>query len=123
MDDETIIRDTLGKMLQRMGYATDAAPDGAKAIDLYQKAQQINEPFDIVLMDLTIAGGMGGKEAVKKLLEIDPEAKVIVSSGYSNDPVMAEYKKYGFCGVLPKPYAVQTVNQILRELLDNPQAS
>lgn len=119
MDDETIIRDTLGKMLRRMGYATSAAPDGAQAIDLYQKAQQANEPFDIVLMDLTIAGGMGGKEAVRKLLEIDPDAKVIVSSGYSNDPVMADYKAYGFCGVLPKPYEIQAVNQILYELLDS----
>lgn len=122
MDDETIIRDTLGRMLQRMGYATSAVPDGAQAIDLYQKARQANEPFDIVLMDLTIAGGMGGKEAVRRLLEIDSDAKVIVSSGYSNDPVMADYKAYGFCGVLPKPYEIQAVNQILNELLDSQKA-
>lgn len=122
MDDEAIVRDTLGKMLQRLGYTINTAVDGLSAIEQYLKAKQLNEPFDIVLMDLTIAGGMGGKEAVKKLLEIDPEAKVIVSSGYSNDPVMANFRQYGFCGILPKPYEIQAVNQILYELLDNQQA-
>ncbi|HEX3012360.1 MAG TPA: PAS domain S-box protein, partial [Syntrophomonadaceae bacterium] len=118
MDDEAIVRDTLGKMLQHLGYTVNTAEDGIQAIHLYQKARQINKPYDLVLMDLTIAGGMGGKEAVKKLLEIDPYARVIVSSGYSNDPVMSDYKKYGFCGVLPKPYEIQAVSKVLYELLD-----
>ncbi len=122
MDDEAIVRETLGKMLQRLGYSTSTAADGLNAINLYQKAKHINEPYDVVLMDLTIAGGMGGKEAVKKLLEIDPAAKVIVSSGYSNDPVMADYKSFGFCGVLPKPYEIQAVNQILYELIARQEA-
>lgn len=116
MDDESIVRETLGKMLNTLGYTTGFANDGLNAIHLYQNAQQENEPYDVVLMDLTIAGGIGGKEAVKKLLEIDPQAKVIVSSGYSNDPVMAEYKKYGFCGVLPKPYEIKSVSLILYSL-------
>jgi len=117
MDDEAIVRETLGKMLNCLGYTTGFANDGLNAIHLYQTAQQASDPYDAVLMDLTIAGGIGGKEAVKKLLEIDSEAKVIVSSGYSNDPVMAEYKKYGFCGVLPKPYEIKSVNQIMYDLL------
>lgn len=122
MDDEAIVRETLGKMLQRLGYTVSMAGDGLTAINLYQKAQHLNEPYDVVLMDLTIAGGMGGKETVKRLLGIDPAAKVIVSSGYSNDPVMADYKSFGFCGVLPKPYEIQAVNKILYESLDSQEA-
>jgi len=122
MDDENIIRATLGKMLLRLGYNISTAADGLNAINLYQQAKHLNKPFDVVMMDLTIAGGMGGKEAVKKLLEIDPAAKVIVSSGYSNDPVMADYESYGFCGVLPKPYKIEEVNQILHDLLNKQEA-
>jgi len=117
MDDDAVIRETLGRMLNCLGYTTGFASDGLNAIQLYETAQQENDPYDAVLMDLTIAGGIGGKEAVKKLLEIDPAAKVIVSSGYSNDPVMAEYKKYGFCGVLPKPYEIKSVGQMMYDLL------
>lgn len=122
MDDEDIIRETLGKMLKRLGYTVRTATDGLNAINLYQEARHLSEPFDIVMMDLTIAGGMGGRETVQKLLEIDPAAKVSVSSGYSNDPVMADYQNYGFCGVLPKPYKIEEVNQILHALLDKKEA-
>ncbi len=123
MDDEAIVRETLSKILQRLGYSINTASDGLKAIHLYQTARQANEPYDAVLMDLTIAGGMGGKEAVKKILEIDPEAKVIVSSGYSNDPVMSDFKNYGFSGILPKPYEIHAINKILYELLGKEHAS
>ncbi len=122
MDDEDIIRETLGKMLKRLGYTVRTATDGLNAINLYQEARHLSEPFDIVMMDLTIAGGMGGRETVQKLLEIDPAAKVIVSSGYSNDPVMADYQEYGFSGILPKPYKIEEVNQILHDLLDKQEA-
>lgn len=117
MDDENTIRETLGKMLSRLGYTISTAADGQRTINSYLKALQMNEPFNVVMMDLTIAGGMGGKETIKRLLEIDPAAKVIVSSGYSNDPVMADYENYGFCGVLPKPYKIEDVNRILHDLL------
>lgn len=118
MDDEAIVRDTLDKMLKNLGYTTGAATDGQQALLFYKQARQANEPYDAVIMDLTIAGGMGGKDAIKRFLEIDPGAKVIVSSGYSNDPVMADFKHYGFCGVLPKPYQIQAVSQILYKLLN-----
>ena len=104
MDDEEIIRDVSGEMLTSLGYEVNFATDGNEAIELYRKAKESGEPFDVVIMDLTIPGGMGGKEAIKKLLELDPGAKVIVSSGYSNDPVMSGYKEYGFRGVIAKPY-------------------
>ena len=74
-------------------------------------------PFDAVVMDLTVPSGMGGKETTKKLLEKDPEAKVIVSSGYANDPIMADFKKYGFCGSLAKPYESQKLEEILQKVI------
>lgn len=113
MDDEALVRETLGKMLNYLGYQAILAADGFETIELYQKYQASAQPCDAVIMDLTIAGGMGGKEAVKKLLELDSQAKVIVSSGYSNDPVMADFKKYGFCGVIPKPYTIEKLNEVL----------
>lgn len=113
MDDEAQVRETLGKMLNHLGYQAIFAADGFEAIELYQSNQASGQPCDAVIMDLTIAGGMGGKDAVKRLLELDSQAKVIVSSGYSNDPVMADFKKYGFCGVIPKPYAIEKLNEVL----------
>ena len=79
---------------------------------------ELNQPFDAVIMDLTIPGGMGGKEAIKRLLEIDPEVKAIVSSGYSNDPIMADFKKYGFCGVVAKPYTLEELGEALSVLIN-----
>lgn len=104
MDDEEIIRNVATAILTSMSYEVKTAEEGAEAIRLYKDARDRGEPFDAVIMDLTIAGGLGGKEAVKSILEYDPEAKVIVSSGYSNNPVMSNFKEHGFSGVLIKPY-------------------
>jgi two-component system cell cycle sensor histidine kinase/response regulator CckA len=118
VDDEEIIRDVASKILVNRGYNVECAQDGQMALVLYTKAQKKGSPFDAVIMDLTIPGGMGGKETIKKLLEIDPQAKVIVSSGYSNDPIMAEYQQYGFKGVVAKPYTVQKLSETIRQLLN-----
>ena len=117
MDDEKIVRDVIISMLKHLGYNANGSEDGNEAIMLYKKAMKANSPFDIVIMDLTIPGKMGGKKAVKKLLEIDPSARVIVSSGYSNDPIMANYKQYGFKGFITKPYKIEELSEILHEMI------
>lgn len=117
MDDEEIIGEVVGGMLSHIGYEIEFAADGAKAIELYKRAKESGKPFDIVIMDLTIRGGMGGKEAIKRLIEIDPSVKAMVSSGYSNDPVMAEFGKFGFSGVITKPYKIEELSETLHKVI------
>jgi PAS domain S-box-containing protein len=117
MDDEEIVREVAADMLRRLGYGVEVARDGADAIMLYKKARDSGKAFDAVLMDLTIPGGMGGKEAIKKLLEIDPAIKAIVSSGYSDNQVMADYKNYGFAGMIPKPYVINDLAATLDSVI------
>jgi two-component system cell cycle sensor histidine kinase/response regulator CckA len=116
MDDEKSIRQVAGDLLTLLGYSVDFARDGAEAVAMYSRARASAEPFDAVIMDLTVPGGMGGMEAVKRLLALDPDAKVLVSSGYSNDPVMAAYGKYGFRGVVAKPYSAAELSRALEKL-------
>jgi PAS domain S-box-containing protein len=116
MDDEEVIREVASEMLEYLGYRVDVCGDGAEALELYRNAQAAAEPFAAVIMDLTVPGGMGGREAVTKLLEIDQAVKVIVSSGYSSDPVVANYRDYGFCGVVAKPYKIDDLGDVLRGL-------
>ncbi len=116
MDDEKIIRDSVGEFLTFKGYEVEHAKDGEEAIGLFRKAMDELKPFDVVLLDLTIRGGMGGKEVVKKLLEIDPGVKAVVSSGYSNDPVMANHKEYGFSDVFFKAATPDDLCRILQKL-------
>ena len=117
MDDEKMVRNVLGKMLKYLGYEVKNAESGLQMLELYQAALQAGQPFDAAIMDLTIPGGMGGKEAVQKLLELDPAIKAIVSSGYSNDPVLANYKEFGFSGVILKPYKIEELSRVLGQLI------
>ncbi|MFH2044179.1 MAG: ATP-binding protein [Pseudomonadota bacterium] len=118
MDDDVSLRKTVGGILEILGYEPEFAKNGAEAIGMYKDAKERKKPYDAVILDLTIPGGMGGKEAIKKLLEIDPEVKAIVYSGYSDDPVMANFKKYGFKGMLPKPFGSQSLSKVLNEVLN-----
>ncbi len=117
MDDQRDVREIAGRLLEHIGYEIGYAKDGAEAVDLYRRAQEAGQPFDAVIMDLTIPGGMGGKEAIQKLLEIDPGVKAIVSSGYSTDPIMADFRRFGFSGVVSKPYEVGELSAALLEVL------
>ena len=118
MDDEEIVRTLAERMLARLGYEVESAHDGAEALELYRAQLESGKGFEAVVMDLTIAGGMGGREAVKKILEMDPGARVIVSSGYSNDPIMSEYRAYGFRGVIAKPYTIEALSQALYRVVE-----
>jgi len=117
MDDQEPILKMVGRMLNQMGYHAAFAIDGYQAIELYRKAFVTEKPFDLVILDLTVPGKMGGAKTISELLKIDPNVKAIVSSGYSNDPIMANYLNYGFCGVVPKPYTKNQLAEVLIQTL------
>jgi CheY-like chemotaxis protein len=117
MDDEETIRSMAQLSLGKLGYRVTTVADGEKAIALYKKAMDSAEKFEVVIMDLTVPSGMGAVDTVRKLLEIDPEARAIVSSGYHDNEVVAQYDKYGFKASVPKPYDLIMLGRILREVL------
>lgn len=117
MDDEEMLREFIAELLGLLGYDVHCTADGMETIRAYCKARESGRPFDCVLMDLTIPGGMGGKETIQRLREIDPRIRAIVSSGYSDDPVMADFRKYGFRGVVAKPYNADELNEVLQEVI------
>ncbi len=118
MDDEEMIRDLAQQMLTRIGCEVEVAWDGVEAIDLYKEAVASGKPFDLTILDLTNSGGMGGIDTIERLLKIDPHVKAIISSGYSNDPVMGNFKQYGFCGALPKPFTLKQLEKVLGKAMD-----
>jgi len=113
MDDEEFIREYAGDILRDAGYHIQFAENGTEVLEIYRKAQDSEESIDVVILDLTIRGGMGGEETIKELLKIDPEVKAIVSSGYSNSPVLANYREHGFRGVVPKPFMPKEMCEIV----------
>jgi signal transduction histidine kinase len=117
VDDEKVVRQTAREILEHLGYQADVCEDGTAALNLYREARESGIPYAFVFMDLTIPGGMGGKVTMKKLLEIDPDVKGVVTSGYSNDPILAHYREYGFCGVIVKPFTVDEIIAALETLL------
>jgi signal transduction histidine kinase/ActR/RegA family two-component response regulator len=119
MDDEEMVCKTASALLQKLGYSVLVSKDGAEMLTAYCDAKEKGQAFDAVIMDLTVPGGMGGKEAIGRLLRIDPKAKAIVSSGYSNDPVMGNYNKLGFQGVVAKPYNMSELHEVLKKVLGN----
>ncbi|MBS4060414.1 MAG: PAS domain S-box protein [Bacteroidetes bacterium] len=117
MDDEDIIREVIVALLKHLGFEVEYAREGGEAIDLYKKAMNFAKPFDAVIIDLTIPGGMGGLETTKALLEIDPNVKAIVTSGYSNDPVMANFREYGFKDAITKPFNPEALRNVLSNII------
>jgi CheY-like chemotaxis protein len=116
MDDEDFIRGLASVMLHKMGYDVVLTKDGQQVLERYREALEIGKPFDAVILDLTIPGGMGGKETMRRLSALDPNVRAIVSSGYSNDPVMANHAGYGFCAAIKKPYLVQELSHVLNKV-------
>ena len=117
IEDEEEIREILEKMLTHLGYEADFASDGAEAITLYHQAQQSGVPYVAAIMDLTIPGGLGGKETIRQLKALDPSVVALVSSGYSNDPVMADPEQYGFKGIVAKPYNLFDLGKALHRVV------
>jgi CheY-like chemotaxis protein len=117
MDDEEIILDVTLEVLSFLGYDASIAKDGAEALDLYKKEKSAGHPFDIVILDLSIPNGMGGKDAITHLRAFDPAVKAIVSTGYTNDPVVQNFERYGFSGILSKPYKINDMKTILEQLM------
>ena len=113
MDDEAMVQQTIGDMLAYFGYDVDFASDGESTLKLYKEALDANNPYKLVIMDLTIPGGMGGMETIKLLLDLDPDVKAIVSSGHTNDPAMSHCTEYGFTASIRKPYSLRALQELL----------
>lgn len=117
IDDEERLGKVVCDLLRHFGFECELALGGQDGIELFVKAKAAGKPFNAVVTDLTMPGDLGGKEVIARLLEMDPEVKGVVTSGYSNDPVMANYKDYGFMGVLPKPYTADELAELLRKII------
>ena len=118
MDDEAEVRETTGNVLKRLGYNVVFATDGGEAVERYRQAREEGRLFDLIILDLTVPGGLGGKEALRGLRDLDPGVKAIVSSGYSNDPIMADFRKHGFNGVVTKPYRIKELSDEVHRVIN-----
>ncbi|MBN2534043.1 MAG: PAS domain S-box protein [Spirochaetales bacterium] len=118
MDDDEDVRKVLERLLEKTGYKAVSTAEGGQAIKEYKKARKSGNPFDLVIMDLTVRGGMQGMEAVHFILEYDPDARIIVSSGYSNAQIMANYKDYGIKAVIAKPFAMETFLELIKKVCE-----
>jgi CheY-like chemotaxis protein len=117
MDDDESIRRIAGMLLGRLGFEYTVVSEGQSAVDAYRSAQSKGEPFDAVILDLTVPGGMGGREAMEQLLSLDPKVRAIVSSGYSSDPVLSDFESHGFKAMVPKPYNVSDLARCIEEVV------
>jgi CheY-like chemotaxis protein len=118
MDDEEEVRKIAGRLLKHIGYEDiEFTTDGAETVKLYKAAMESGHPFNLVILDLTIPGGMGGELTIKELLKVDPGVRAIVSSGYADEAVMADYKKYGFSGMVAKPYTLEELRQAVQDVV------
>jgi CheY-like chemotaxis protein len=114
MDDDEVIMELVTSTLVRAGYRVHTCDNGNEAVELYKASMDAGTPYAVSIMDLTIPGGMGGVETARRILAIDPAAVLVVSSGYSDDPVMANYEKYGFRAAIEKPYRIEDVAEVVR---------
>ncbi|MDX2434504.1 MAG: PAS domain S-box protein [Desulfobacterales bacterium] len=119
MDDDKMVRTMANEMLSHYGYEVFLAQDGQEAITLYRESLKDGAHIDLVIMDLTVPGGMGGKETIKEIIAANPQVKAIVSSGYSNNPIMANYGEYGFSAAVSKPYRQEELIKVINRIIEN----
>jgi len=117
MDDDESVRNVVGLLLDKLGYDVSLSKDGTEAIAQYKNSKESGVAFDVVILDLNVKEGIGGKEACRRLLEIDPSVNCMASSGYPDDPVMMEFERYGFKGSIAKPYSLNGLGEVLREVI------
>jgi len=117
MDDEQVILDVTHEVMKFLGYEVMFAKEGAFAIEIFSREKMGGRPFDLVILDLSVPEGMGGKEAFEKIREVDPSVKVVISSGYTSDPMMTDYAKFGIDGILAKPYRIADIKALLEKLI------
>jgi len=117
MDDEQVILDVTREVMRFLGYDVMFARNGAAAVELYQHEKTARHPFDLVILDLSVPEGMGGKEAFEHIHALDPQAKVVMSSGYTDDPMMTGYASFGLAGILAKPYRVTDIKTLLETMI------
>ncbi|PKL69975.1 MAG: response regulator [Methanomicrobiales archaeon HGW-Methanomicrobiales-1] len=117
MDDEQIILDVTQEVLKFLGYEVMFAREGQEAIDLYKQEKNAGAPFDLVILDLSIPEGMGGKDTIGQLKAFDPDVKAVVSTGYANDPAVLDFIGFGFSGKLSKPYKINELKSILEQMI------
>jgi CheY-like chemotaxis protein len=117
MDDEQIIRDVTHEILQFLNYEVMSAREGIEAVDLYKKEKMAGHPFDVVILDLSIPHGLGGKETIDLLRNFDPAIKAVISSGFTDDPVVKDFSHYGFSERLTKPYNIHEMKNLLEKVI------
>ncbi|MCX5813875.1 MAG: PAS domain S-box protein [Proteobacteria bacterium] len=120
MDDVEEVRLVTSNMLIKLGYEVACAEDGREAVELYKQAGELDAPFDAVILDLTVQGGMGGKEALFELLSIDPYVKALIASGYTDDPIIDNFREFGFKAAVIKPYKMEELEEVLKKLIPHP---
>jgi CheY-like chemotaxis protein len=117
MDDDELLLNAISRLLKNLGYRIDTADDGMKAVARYHMQLEKGEKYDAVILDITVPGGMGGEEALRRITDFDPTVRAIVSSGYSNNHIMARFEDYGFRGVLKKPYKIEDLKNELSRVI------
>jgi CheY-like chemotaxis protein len=117
MDDEEDVRHVMSEMLEELGYRVKCAGNGREAVDLYQTARDSGEPFDVVILDLTVPGEIGGKETIALLKEIDSGVRAVVSSGYSTSPILANHQAFGFAGIIRKPCKMDEISKVMHDIM------
>ena len=114
MDDEELVRLFAEKMLDKLGYAVETVREGEAALRRYKEAKESGQPFSLVILDISVDKGLDGKETIQALREYDPEVTAVVSSGYTTDPVMADYEAFGFQGRISKPFELDEIIEVLQ---------